>query len=266
MTTQELSFHVRHEVFPDRILEIIRSISDNEPIDTVVQWDRQLKRMRDFGLLTDDRTLTSIGEILLRVTLKKKIIWGELMHFLHYTTWNEASPYLNGFSWFYRTFCDYLFEQEGFKFGNTEISNRVCVQFNDQIEATEIFQPYLNGNPSLSANSITGIQHWLDALNPPVIVKNIFNRRNFCSPELLLLGIGWIFRDEPDPIGVPLLLSRPQREILCRLCLLDPKFFDRTLDWLIPRYPKVILSEEKAGFYGRSIRLRKLPSLEDLYS
>lgn len=266
MPTQDMNFHVRHEVFPDRILAIMRATSRGDSIEDITQWDRQLKRMRDLGLINDNGDLTSDAKSILHITTRKEAIWGDLAHFLHYTTWNLKAPNLHGFSWFYRAFCDYLFDQDGFKFGNSETANRVCVIFNSQIEADETFQPYLNGNPSLSADSIAGIQHWLSALTPHVIEKNIFARRTFCAPELLLLAIGWVFRDEPDPINVPLLLTRPQRAVLCRLCLLDPKFFDRTLDWLLPRFPKVILSEDKSGFYGRSIRLRKLPSLEDLVS
>jgi len=264
MPTQELSFHVRHEVFPDRILAIMRAISQNTPFDDVTQWDRQLKRMRDLDLLAEDNQLTKSAQLLLQITERKDAVWGDLAHYLHYSAWDIETPDLYGFSWFYRAFCDYLYDQEGFTFGNRQIADRVCVTFNSQIEADELFQPYLSGNPSLSPDSISGIQHWLDALTPPVIENNVFSRRTFCPSELLLLAIGWVFRHESDPVGVPLLLGRPQREALCRLCLLDPKFFDRTLDWLIPRFPKVILSEDKAGFYGRSIRLRKLPELEDL--
>jgi len=264
MTDHEVSFHVRHEVFPDRILAIIRAISDNQSIEDITQWDRQLKRMRDLNILTEDRILTETALQLLQVSSRKEALWGDLAHFTHYTLWNIDHPYQHGFSWFYRAFCDYLFDQETFKFGVRDIANHVCLNFNSQIEADEIFEPYLKGNPSLSSDSITGIQHWLDALTPAVIENNVFARRTFCPPELLLLAIGWVFRDEPDPIDVPLLLTRLQRDAICRLCLLDPKFFDRTLDWLLPRFPKVILSEDKAGFYGRSIRLRKLPSLADI--
>jgi hypothetical protein len=264
VSTSDVNFHVRHEVFPNRVLAIMRAISKNEPFEDITQYDRQIKRMRSLGLLDDEGKLTELAESILRVIERRETLWGDLGHFLHYTLWDESTPYLNGFSWFYREICNYVFEQEEFKFGNRKLNDALCLSFNSQIEASEIFQPYLKENPSLSADSISGIQHWLEALEPPVIEKHTFTRRAFCSPELMLLAIGWVFRHEPDPVGVPLLLNRPQREAICRLCLLDTKFFDRTLDWMLPRFSKVIRSEDKSGFYGRSIRLHKLPTLEDI--
>ncbi len=117
---------------------------------------------------------------------------------------------------------------------------------------------------SFSRKSLTGARKWLDALQPTVIEDNIFTRRAFCSPELMLLAIGYVLRDDPDATEIDILLSRDRREQICRICLLAPESFDRTLDWAIPVFPKLIEPGTSAGTYGRFIRLHKMPTLQDV--
>ena len=267
--SETLSFHVRHEVTPDRVLDVLTALEAGEDYSTVTQSDRQLARIRALGLLDTERNagLSRRGKLVLQVAQKKKGLWADLGHFLHFTLWDGDSPNRNGFSWFYRAFCDYLWNSGEISLAKRSALSVICSEFNNRIEAEAQFEPFLaNKSPSLSPDSISGIQHWLEALSPPVIQGQSFARRTFCLPELLLLALGWAFRYEPEPIGVPLLLSRERRELVCRLCLLDPASLDRTLDWMLPRFPAVIESGEKAGFYGRSIRFRKLPTIEDFAS
>jgi hypothetical protein len=97
-----------------------------------------------------------------------------------------------------------------------------------------------------------------------VIENKTFTRRAFCPPELLLLAIGYLWRDDPDATQYDILLTRDKREMLCRLCLLDPDSLDPTLDWMLPRFPDIVQKGDDAGYYGRYIRLLKLPTLEDI--
>lgn len=264
MAKKDLSFHVRQDVFPDRIIRVLQALSNNEPIDEITQSDRQIQLARELGLITETRSITESGQHILAIYERKPALWGDLGHFLHYTLWDEEVPNKAAFSWLYREYTNYLWSNDGFKLGKSQLLNPLCLTFNSQIEESELFQPYLDDSPSLSPDSLAGVKHWLDAVTPAVIESNVFTRRVFCPPELLLLAIGWAFRHEPAAIDTPLLLSHSRRETICRLCLLDPKYFERALDWLVPRFPKVIQNEDQAGFYGRTIRLRKRPSLEDL--
>jgi len=59
-----------------------------------------------------------------------------------------------------------------------------------------------------------------------------------------------------------MLLTPERREMLYRICLLEPAL-DRALDWMLPLYPQVIPGT-RAGIYGRFVRLHKLPELSDL--
>jgi len=277
MAAIQLAIHIPPEATPDNVTAMLQALVENQiefaNVDDLLQFMMELdigtrtevqsiaERM---GLLNKQKnsiTVSESGRLLIRLKL---MIIPEVLHFLIYTGWHEKNPMEFLPAWAYRYICDYLWNNPEYRLSDEQVEqiiSEIIVQAETNFEALELGEI---AGVSFSAKSIRGARRWLDALTPAVIENNVFARRTFCPPELLLLAIGWVFRDEPDPIDVPLLLTRLQRDAICRLCLLDPKFFDRTLDWLLPRFPKVILSEDKAGFYGRSIRLRKLPSLADI--
>jgi hypothetical protein len=279
MASEQLAIHIPPEATPTNIAAMLQAMAENEveftSVDDLVQFmmeadigtRTEIQTMAErLGLLDKQKNAISISRIGSLLAQLKPAILPDILHFRLYTGWNEANPRNFLPAWAYRWICDHFWNLGEFKLSD-ESNERLVSEIIVQAETafTELGFDSLD-SVSFSGKSLRGARRWLDALMPTVIDKNVFVRRSFCPPELLLLAIGWVFQNEPDPIGVPLLLSRPQREAICRLCLLDPKYFDRTLDWLIPRYPKVIVSEDKAGFYGRSIRLRKLPELEDLLS
>src|SRR5690606_5945800 len=65
---------------------------------------------------------------------------------------------------------------------------------------------------SFSRKSLRGVQNWLEAVHPPVIESNTFKRRSFCSPELVIMAIGYSLRDEINTTGLDILLSPQKRE------------------------------------------------------
>jgi hypothetical protein len=273
----QLAIHIPPEATPANITALLHTLADQEvefaSVDALIQFmvetdignRTEIQAMAErIGILQKQKNsikLSDGGRLAARL---KPAILPEIFHFLIYTGWDESHPEEFLPAWAYRNICDQYWELGEFKISdesNERFVTDIIFKAESAFTALNIVEI---GEISFSDKSLRGARRWLDALNPSVIEKNTFRRRSFCPPELLLLAIGWLFQREPDPIGVPLLLGRSQRETLCRVCLLDPKYFDRTLDWLLPRFPKVIQSEDKAGFYGRSVRLRKLPALEDL--
>ncbi len=117
---------------------------------------------------------------------------------------------------------------------------------------------------SFSPKSILGVRKWLEAVAPPVIEDNIFNRRHFCHPELALLALGWIAQETGGEIGIDFLLTQERREDISQLCLLEPSALDRVLDWMLPTYSDVVQAGTSAGVYGRFLRFLKWPEMGDL--
>jgi len=268
-----LNFHVRHEVTPERTTEVLLAISRGYTFDHVIQFERQVGRLRELGLVAGtvpDLELTPLADELLRVADTKPQLLPDLMHYLHYIRWSETTPLEYTFSWTYRTLCDWLVEQ-----GECELAHQWLEAAVTHLLGVIRESPYFGhalalatkkGAISLSTDSLNGVLHWLRPLRPPVIEGDTFARRHFCPPGLLLLALGYVVQQTEAEVGIDLLLTPERREMLCRVCLLDSTALDRALDWMLPLYPEVIEPGTRTGAYGRFVRLHKMPELSDLVS
>src|SRR5262245_42118444 len=104
-----LSFHIRHEVTPDRCSAVFTAVAEGLPYQHVLQGDRQEARLRQLGLIVDQE-LSAAGRALAQVCRQKPVLWSDLLHFLHYTRWSYLDPTAHGFSWIYRQFTRLLWQ------------------------------------------------------------------------------------------------------------------------------------------------------------
>lgn len=209
--------------------------------------------------------LSALGEQLVRF---REEVRGDLLHFLMYTGWQPTSSLDFLQSWSYRQCCDRYWSASELDLTNAYLDLQVEETI---LEAKTAFQGMgfdAFEEVSFSRKSLTGAYRWLEALRPEVIVNvdkgRRFVRRAFCPPELLMLAFGYVLRDESDVAGIDVLLTHEKREALCKVCLLAPEWFDKSLDWAIPTFPTLISAGTSAGFYGRFVRLTKLPEWADV--
>lgn len=259
-----LSFHIRHEVTPERTWEVFTAIASGQPYDHIIQYDRQATRLRQLGLLTNQK-LTRQGLAIWKICQSKPDLWAEIAHFLHYTLWRESKCEENGFSWTYKNFTDHLWQVGNARLNNTYLEPIVSTLIN-QAELAPYFEIEQTQKAaiSLSRDSLRGAYHWLQALIPPVIEDENFNRRYFCPPELIFLSIGWVAQQMDGEIGIDYLITPERREAISKVCLLEPSALDRVLDWMLPNYPDVVQPGTSAGTYGRFLRFLKWPEIDDL--
>jgi hypothetical protein len=268
---RDLNFHVRHEITPDRTWAVLVAIVQGYDFDHVTQYDRQLSRLRQLGLIDKAGKgfqLMQTGQCLYQIGVGKPDTALDLLHYLHYTLWSTEHPLENGMSWTYRTYCGLLF-QRGECTLNPATREALATEMNNIIAQSSVFEPFIAGETkkgavSLSTNSLSGIHHWLTKLSPPAIEDEKFALRSFCQPELLLMAIGFVIRESESDLSIDQLLTDERREQICQLCLLDPHSFDRSLDWMLPLFPHVLKPGTRTGSYGRFIRLLKSPQLQDL--
>jgi hypothetical protein len=266
----ELNFHVRHEVTPERSWDVLTAIVEGFSHEHIVQADRQIGRLRQLGLLQKekDKTVVSpLGDELYRIGTRKQEVAMDVFHYLHYSLWNESHRLENTLSWSYRAHCDDLFtirecalDKAGLEHLTAELNNKIIEYFGADVAKTK------KGSIALSTNSIKGIHHWLATLNPLVLENDgeRFVCRSSCSPEMLLLGLGYMAQSTGSELGIDLLLTPENREVACRVCLLNPENLDRELDWMLSLYPSIVQPGTLTGGYGRFIRFLKLPTLNDL--
>jgi hypothetical protein len=117
---------------------------------------------------------------------------------------------------------------------------------------------------SFSRKSLTGVHKWLEALTPPVLTEKQFTRRAFCPPAALTLALGWAMEDLQAVEDADILLTPERQERLCRACLLEPSALDRALDWAAVTYPSIYSAPARSGVFGRTIRLKRRPTLQEL--
>jgi hypothetical protein len=217
------------------------------------------------GLVSEYGGITAMGNSFIELAQQREMIINDIAHFLHYTGWNGKEPEKNTPLLFYRIFCDYLYSRNSYNLKATRDElERTILEVGGLIEQNPEIAPLITESLSLSPDTIHAAVYWLEALDPPVIVNGHFQRRDFCHPELFLLALGYMMRDEPEALGVDILLSHERRQVVCQACLLDPDAFDTTLDWMLPLYPHIVSADADVGYYGRYIRLHHLPTLEDL--
>jgi hypothetical protein len=267
----QLDFHIRHEVTPERCWMTLSALSNSEPFDHITQATRQLTRLRQLELITGQSSqleLTESAQYLAEIGRQKPNLVFDLLHFLHYTRWTPIQPLLNSTFWTYQNYCHRLYEHRECVI-DLPFKEQIANEMDTAIQTSAYFGRYVadrtrKGAVSISPNTLNGIQHWLVALTPPVIETNSFNLRYFCPPELLLLAVGHLYTLDDTAVGVEMLLTREKRLALGQLTLVDIQTLDRSLDWMLPLYPHLIQPGTRTGSYGRSIRLLQAPKLKDV--
>jgi len=204
--------------------------------------------------------LSETGHIIAQLSTS---VQPDIVHYLLYSGWSKQEPAENTMLWSYRQVADSLWERSSVDV--LDFASRLVEVIHNRIRQEFVeLSIYDLGAESFSKKSVLGARKWLEALSPPVIEGDSFNRRHFCAPELTLLALGWVAKRTEGEVGVDLLLTPEHREVLCRICLLDPAALDRTMDYMLPTYPEVVREGTTAGVYGRFVRLHKWPEMTDL--
>lgn len=277
MASMNLPIHVPPDANPEHLLRLVETLDEHpelsvetiadltgflasEGLSTRTEVQQAAVQLGLLGRADNGIKLTPLGCSLVQL---KETIRKDILHFLFYTGWRSEVP--NEFlpSWAYRAVCDDYWARQQVELERTFLDRRIS-------EIVSQTEQYFRGigivdfnEVSFGRKSLTGVHKWLEGLDPPVIEDDTFARRAFCPPELLLLALGWVVGREGLP-DTDVLLSHETREAICRVCLLEPTAFDRALDWMIPIFPRVIAPGTTAGFYGRFVRLHKLPRLADV--
>lgn len=263
-----LNFHVRHEVTPERAWGVLDAIATGVDYLHITQSDRQLSRLRQLGLLSGKGApqLTEDGIQLHRIGQRRLDLVWELLHFLHYSRWRPTDPTADTMFFTYFDYCNLLYESKMVDL-NAE-RDRLAAEMTQRVSNSTYFADVLSdlakGAVSLSRNSLVGVEHWLAKLSPEVITNDQFDIRQYCSPELLLMTLGYTTEITNAQLGIEQPLTDERRAILCSVCLIDDGVLNQMLDWLYPEYPDLAQPGTSTGRYGQFVRLMKLPSLKDI--
>ena len=152
--------------------------------------------------------------------LYQRDLLAELIHIVYYTSYTYQ-PYKR-FSWSYQTLCDWLWNSAPCEIHRDRLVNTVSQAAVDQFGEQGI---------SFSTQSISGILHWVGALNPPCIVEanSLFTRRSHCPVESFMVALHYTYElQKGDTLSIP--LDESVKERVCRICLITPQSFSEMLE------------------------------------
>lgn len=251
------------------LAETSTSLSDQEIIAKAQNWNCDLAHQKNpaeqFSILRmltliqgESRELSEKGRQLVQIIVHNSNLAAEIFHLLFYTTWNPNRPTEKCFSWSYRRLCDILWNRI-----STPIdSEALASQLIDEIE-----QHFPDAQPSVNSDTVRATSAWLTRLDPPCLLSDetlAFERRSFCSPELLLLATDYIYRENKISYASNVLLTDDRRNDICRLCLLKEESLDMVLELSLSQFG--FFRRGIGGGWGSFLILERQPDLRDLYS
>jgi len=207
--------------------------------------------------LTLDRIMEIANEMEYEIRINQDLLF-ELFHFFFYSIWSISNSSDNMFSWTYSQICTYLWNN---------ISCRIDVKnIASQLERT-IIDNFPDESPSIGPDTVRAALAWLNPLKISCLSESegklTFTRRPFCPPELMIMVIGFLYREKGIPYASNMLLTEENIDELCCACLLDPDAFDEVLNWATRQFD-FLKSSMSGGGWGRHLTLLRKPELSDL--
>lgn len=275
MSEKYSPFHIRF-VQPQQVEELLyilaealTSLSDEEIMVKAQDWNCELAHQKSpieqFSILKllalihgENRDLSEKGRQLVQILAHRPNLSTEIFHLLFYTTWNANLPTKKCSSWSYRRLCNILWNRM-----STPIVNEALASLlNDEIE-----ENFSDAAPSVGPDTVRATSAWLSRLDPPCLESNgklTFERRRFCSPELLLLATDFIYRENRISYGSNVLLTDEHRNDICRLCLLKEESFDMVLELSLSQFD--FFRRGIGGGWGTFLILERQPEFLDFYA
>jgi hypothetical protein len=269
--TSDYTFHIRN-ANPNDMVAVLLILEEHPGLNTISEIvdcadtiglsirDRQrleaLTTARDLRLIEQYRNeLTELGQLIVKIELYKPEIFADIIHGLYYYCWKPQTPNLNCFSWSYRTLCQMLWSA-----GSFEIDNRRDLASKIETQARQTFG---HSDITFSSKSIGGALLWLKALEPKIIdeVSDRFTRRDFCPPELFVMSLDFVYMEETADYSANILLNDTTKDLICQMCMLEPRSFDRILEYAIVQFD--FLESGIGGGWGQYITLHRQPTLRD---
>ena len=235
-------FHIRHNAKPEVVKDILE----------IMHYKGELKKENIIKLLLPQYSKSVIEESMI---IKNKIVDDSEIeyllkmdkitfnNYLHYKLYISNLP----IGWSYRNIIEVLYnEYNKRKINYLDIAQKIKER------------AYNSGWESIAFDktSVVGALNFISALEPkPVNEKNIFQRRDYCQPHLMLWAIDYIYRKQWNgEYGSLMLLDDEKINEICKLCLIDKDNFDVILKQTTLVYNFLEVSIKLFGTYIRVMR------------
>jgi len=207
--------------------------------------------LHEWGLADkENRTLTTKGEAFDSLWEIKRNVAIDVLHGLQYGLWTRKTPNENIASWAYKMICDYLWETQ------TLPESKELASYVSDLRAEYEDMILIEDGKAFRGLSILNAYDWLLPLDPPVLhgvsvgsqAKSFksatFERRQFCSTELFVMGLAYIVREDDNQFGDLVKIDDDRKRAICSFCLIEETSFDMMLNDALRKASYISLQKE----------------------
>lgn len=168
-------------------------------------------------------------------------------------------------SYTYREFTNYLYDNSPFDILRGERGTIVGEVTELAEQSPEVDVSKTRSGVSLSTKSFNNYLQYVEELSPEVIVENNsgdvgFNRRAFCPPELMLLAVDHVYKQNQTDYETLLRVTDDTKVWIQQICLLSDEGFDEVTDYTQQAYPFFSKKQD----FGLNLRLDREVTLDGL--
>jgi hypothetical protein len=214
---------------------------------------------------SDQFQFTELGDSLVDIMYRDQKLFNTVLHFLYYTAFDRYPDIHVFMSYTYKKFTNYLCDNSPFDtfYGAQgtivgEVTESAEQSSNIDISKTQ------NG-VSLSTKSFNNYLQYLAELSPEVLIEGDskdtgFERRAFCPPELMILAVDHIYKQNRTDYETLLRVTDDIKVQIQQICLLSDDGFDEVTDYAEQAYPFF----SKKHDFGLNLRLDRQVTLDHL--
>jgi hypothetical protein len=214
---------------------------------------------------SDQFQFTELGDSLVDIMYRDRNLFNTVLHFLYYTAFDRYSDRHIFMSYTYREFTNYLYDNSPFDIFRGERGTIVGEVTELAEQSPDVDVSKTRSGVSLSTKSFNNYLQYLTELSPEVLVEDDsegtgFERRAFCPPELMILAVDHIYKQNQTDYETLLRVTDDTKVRIQQICLLSDDGFDEVTDYAEQAYPFF----SKKHDFGLNLRLDREVTLDEL--
>ena len=203
--------------------------------------------------------LSDLGQLFCQTLSTRPQLYSDVVHFLFFVLFEEQqrqSTSYSSWSWVYQSTCRLLWEVRP-----------TVPTFSEQAAALnhKLASEFPNYKGGIHTDAPNTVILWLKQIQPPFLYLEGQSRRTrsrqWCSPELFVLGIDRLYRRESLPYNTPFLLSEKAWDELALLCLTEMTLLEEVFEVARSTFPFLKMH---SGEWGRSVILEREITIADI--
>ncbi|OQA23059.1 MAG: hypothetical protein BWY63_00475 [Chloroflexi bacterium ADurb.Bin360] len=262
---EDLHFYIDYAP-PEDVYKTLKCLSASYPMSTTKVFDtledqgmpvrsrrtETLRRLFDLGLANQSRdtqavisyTLNDLGIKLCEIDNFESELVPDLLHYLHYSSYNYQNPESRKYLWSYRQ-CSIIAWHRGRLAAPKEMAAEIQSLMMEEFKHLD-FTARIGAR--FDSTAVNRWKNWVDNLSPPPFNnKGSLERRQSAHYELAALALDDLYRHRHYRYGDPVIIDETLLDELSRIFFLDPVCCRELLDLAARLISDIKLADTFAG-------------------